>query len=283
MDNSISRLTTMLLCYVLAVSAMNAPDLAFGADKSVAGSIKGRVNYCGNGGYIGMQVFIPGRQFSVLLGSDGNFIFEKVPAGSYEIDYVINGKLVNVNKNVGVFGGDTVDIGEIAFCAEQVNRNQANTSTTQSPSTATPSAPANPAASATATSAATSAATVNNNDCANNANLPECLDEDKDGVTAKFDCNDHDPMVHPGAIERCDGIDNNCNGKIDERVTVNVGNGTGMCNQGKVEVQSCHKGFGDCDKKPENGCETDLMKDNANCGACNHACSGVEQCALGSC
>lgn len=29
------------------------------------------------------------------------------------------------------------------------------------------------------------------------------------------DCDDSDPSVHPAAIERCDGIDNNCNGLID--------------------------------------------------------------------
>ena len=30
------------------------------------------------------------------------------------------------------------------------------------------------------------------------------------------DCNDHDPAINPGAAELCDGIDNNCNGPLDE-------------------------------------------------------------------
>ena len=49
------------------------------AKKDKPGVIKGWVNYCAQGGYVGMQVFIPGRQFMAILGEDGNFIFKGVP------------------------------------------------------------------------------------------------------------------------------------------------------------------------------------------------------------
>ena len=44
-----------------------------------------------------------------------------------------------------------------------------------------------------------------------------CKDVDADGVTdCAGDCNDFDPKVKPGAVEVCDGRDNNCNGSIDD-------------------------------------------------------------------
>jgi len=41
-------------------------------------------------------------------------------------------------------------------------------------------------------------------------------DVDDDGVVAAQDCNDEDDTVFPGALELCDGIDNNCDGIMDE-------------------------------------------------------------------
>lgn len=57
------------------------------------------------------------------------------------------------------------------------------------------------------------------------------------------DCNDSDVAINPGALEVCDGIDNNCNGQIDEGVRTafykdDDGDGYGNIN---IRVSSCTK------------------------------------------
>ncbi|MCB9762474.1 MAG: hypothetical protein H6739_21935 [Alphaproteobacteria bacterium] len=42
------------------------------------------------------------------------------------------------------------------------------------------------------------------------------VDEDGDGVPADQDCDDTNPAIYPAADEVCDGLDNNCDGFVDE-------------------------------------------------------------------
>ncbi len=42
------------------------------------------------------------------------------------------------------------------------------------------------------------------------------VDADGDGYAAGEDCDERDPAVHPGAEERCDNIDNDCDGLVDD-------------------------------------------------------------------
>ena len=55
-----------------------------------------------------------------------------------------------------------------------------------------------------------------------------CLDNDGDGFAGTgdcthevtIDCNDREPSAFPGALELCNGVDDNCNGQIDEGLPV---------------------------------------------------------------
>jgi hypothetical protein len=43
-----------------------------------------------------------------------------------------------------------------------------------------------------------------------------CEDADGDGAAVDVDCDDNNAAIYPGADERCDGVDNDCDEAIDE-------------------------------------------------------------------
>lgn len=65
------------------------------------------------------------------------------------------------------------------------------------------------------------------NDCA--AGDPALYDADGDGMTScAGDCLDTDAMVRPGAEERCDALDNDCDGAVDEGTPCRDDDGDGL-------------------------------------------------------
>ena len=46
------------------------------------------------------------------------------------------------------------------------------------------------------------------------------VDADGDGYNSNDDCNDMNELIFPGVVEICDGLDNDCDGDVDEDVKI---------------------------------------------------------------
>ena len=134
----------------------------------------------------------------------------------------------------------------------------------------------------------------NGSGCINGICAP-CTDNDQDGyTTCDGDCDDSNLNVNPGTVDICDGVDNNCDGIIDEGLAYDVmncgacevvcpapPNSSAYCTDGICGF-FCDPDYADCDGDPVNGCETYLLS-NANCGGCNLPCPQGTTCSNGIC
>jgi hypothetical protein len=125
----------------------------------------------------------------------------------------------------------------------------------------------------------------------------ECVageaDEDMDGFIARDDCNDHDPEIHPGAEERCNGLDDDCDEGIDESFDSD-GDGFPSCEESPVEIRDCndedawiHPGSAERCNGLDDDCDGEVDEDDpgsgAPCGETTGACEeGIEHCVEGS-
>ncbi|HJL33814.1 MAG TPA: MopE-related protein [Polyangiaceae bacterium LLY-WYZ-15_(1-7)] len=126
-------------------------------------------------------------------------------------------------------------------------------------------------------------------------------------VAAGSDCAPMDPARNPGAMEVCNGVDDNCVNGVDEgnicgcpsgladcdgddfcEVSTNTDpnhcGGCGIvcasgprargvtCASGSCVVTRCDVGWEDCDGDTGTGCEVSIFDDPMNCGSCGNEC-----------
>ncbi|MBW1807037.1 MAG: hypothetical protein JRJ87_02500 [Deltaproteobacteria bacterium] len=106
----------------------------------------------------------------------------------------------------------------------------------------------------------------------------DCLpDSDNDGYRPPEDCNDNNPDVNPGEVETCNEIDDDCNGIIDDGVT----NACGTC--GPVPDEVCGDGLdNDCDGSVDELCGGCSGTETKDCYAGPDGTQGVGQCVIGT-
>jgi hypothetical protein len=105
------------------------------------------------------------------------------------------------------------------------------------------------------------------------------VDADGDGYTSDVDCNDNNASIHPGATEVCNGVDDNCNGSVDEGFDKDGDGFTtcgGDCNDANPAIRPgatevCNSIDDDCDGLIDEGFDQDGDGYTTCGGDCNDA------------
>jgi hypothetical protein len=103
------------LLFLTLIAGYASADTAAGV-----GVVRGQVNYCGKGGVDGMQVYVPGRQYVVITGADGKFLFDQLPEGEYILKFKLGDRVFKHVSNAYVFKQRINELGEVAFCGDGV-------------------------------------------------------------------------------------------------------------------------------------------------------------------
>jgi hypothetical protein len=118
--------------------------------------------------------------------------------------------------------------------------------------------------------------------------VSEDEDSDGDGYIAASDCDDDNPNIHPEAVEGCDGLDQNCNGDIDEGFDADR-DGYTVCGSGDPDNADCDDDDGGVHPGAEEQCDgvdddcDGATDEDLGTEPCSSVCGeGVEECIDGA-
>ena len=112
------------------------------------------------------------------------------------------------------------------------------------------------------------------------ADVETVRDLDSDGYFVDDgDCDDENATIHPGAAETCDGLDNNCNGEIDEQVMLEIfidNDGDGFGNSSEAAL-ACEvpDGYVENDVDCDDNDDTIHPQASESCDEVDNDCDGL--------
>ncbi len=114
-----------LLAIFLSIVSVSKNYVLSAEVKSQGGGIKGEVDYCGSGPKARLRIYVPGRQFSLTTGNDGKFVFESIPAGTYDLGFELENQFIADKKAIIVKRSEITDLGRISICPAEEGQTNA--------------------------------------------------------------------------------------------------------------------------------------------------------------
>lgn len=108
--------------------------------------------------------------------------------------------------------------------------------------------------------------------------ITQVIDEDGDGFSVEDgDCDDTDSAIYPGAEELCNGLDDDCDGVVDEEPTDPLLSLSQSCYSGPAGTEgvgSCQAGVQSCSGGTFGNCEGEVIPTAEVCDGIDNNCDG---------